>query len=198
MMENEVIHRLFAKPKIDYDAILKYAMCKEATEEVVSLLDECIYEARLSFYYRVSYIVLPVETKGEFVDLGFAKSSSKMLMKAMDGCDSCILFAATVGGNIDHLIRKYSRTAPAKALLFQALGTERVETLCKTFVKAIKREMKIKTSRRVSPGYGDLPLEIQKDIFNLLNCARTIGLTLNDNMLMSPSKSVTAFMGIKK
>ena len=198
MIENEVIHRLFAKPKIDYDAVLKYAMCKEATEEVKSLLDECIYEARLSFYYRVSYIVLPVQTKDNCVDLDFIKSSSKMLVKAMDGCDRCILFAATVGVGIDNLIRKYSRSAPAKALLFQALGTERVETLCKTFVKEIKKEMKIKTNRRVSPGYGDLPLGIQKDIFKLLNCSRTIGLTLNDNLLMTPSKSVTAFMGIKK
>jgi len=30
----------------------------------------------------------------------------------------------------------------------------------------------------------------------VLDCAKKIGLTLNDSLLMSPSKSVTAFAGI--
>ena len=198
MIDSPVIHRMFASPKIDKEAVLKYAMCKEADEQVLKLLEECIFEARLAFCYRVSYIQLPVKIDEEKIDLSFIKTSSLMLKKALDDCDSYILFAATVGNGIDRLIRKYSRIAPAKALMFQALGTERVETLCDVFVKEIRKELKIKTKRRVSPGFGDLPLGIQKNIFELLNCARTIGLTLNDSLLMSPSKSVTAFMGIVK
>ncbi len=49
---------------------------------------------------------------------------------------------------------------------------------------------------RFSPGYGDLTLLAQKDIFAVLDCGKRIGLTLNDSLLMSPSKSVTAFVGI--
>ena len=49
---------------------------------------------------------------------------------------------------------------------------------------------------RFSPGYGDLPLEMQRDIFRVLDCSRKIGLTLNESLLMSPSKSVTAIVGI--
>ena len=49
---------------------------------------------------------------------------------------------------------------------------------------------------RFSPGYGDLPLEVQKSVFAVLDCPRKIGLSLNDSLLMSPSKSVTAFAGI--
>ena len=49
---------------------------------------------------------------------------------------------------------------------------------------------------RFSPGYGDLSLEMQRDIFRVLDCPRKIGLTLNESLLMSPSKSVTAIIGI--
>ena len=51
---------------------------------------------------------------------------------------------------------------------------------------------------RFSPGYGDLPLDVQKNIFPLLDCERKIGLTLNESLIMSPSKSVTAFVGMAR
>ena len=37
----------------------------------------------------------------------------------------------------------------------------------------------------------------QKDIFKILDCSKKIGLTLTDSLLMSPTKSVTAIVGIK-
>ena len=43
---------------------------------------------------------------------------------------------------------------------------------------------------------GDVPLAVQRDIFSVLDCPRQIGLSLNDSLLMSPSKSVTAFVGL--
>ena len=39
---------------------------------------------------------------------------------------------------------------------------------------------------------------MQKDFFELLMPEKRIGLTLNESMLMSPSKSVSAVFGIKK
>ena len=48
---------------------------------------------------------------------------------------------------------------------------------------------------RFSPGYGDLSLEVQKEIFSLLDCPRKIGVSLGDSLLMTPSKSVTAIIG---
>lgn len=49
---------------------------------------------------------------------------------------------------------------------------------------------------RYSPGYGDFALESQKEIFARLECAKRIGLTLTDTMLMVPFKSVTAVIGV--
>ncbi len=49
---------------------------------------------------------------------------------------------------------------------------------------------------RFSPGYGDLPLAVQREFMTLLDCAHLIGINLNESLLMSPSKSVTAIIGM--
>ena len=50
---------------------------------------------------------------------------------------------------------------------------------------------------RFSPGYGDFDIGFQKEIFKLLNCPKNIGLSLCDSFIMSPSKSVSAIIGLK-
>ena len=80
-------------------------------------------------------------------------------------------------------------------MLFQAIGAERIEALADAFNNDIKE--KYVTVPRFSAGYGDFSVYKQTDMFNVLDCGRKIGLTLNDSMMMSPTKSVTAIIGIK-
>ena len=49
---------------------------------------------------------------------------------------------------------------------------------------------------RFSPGYGDLPLDVQRPLFAALDVPRKIGVSLTDSLLMAPSKSVSAIIGI--
>ena len=56
----------------------------------------------------------------------------------------------------------------------------------------------MKTGVRFSPGYGDLPLSTQKDFIRILNTERLAGVTINENYLMNPRKTVTAVCGLKK
>ena len=51
---------------------------------------------------------------------------------------------------------------------------------------------------RFSPGYGDLPMNIQPDLLELTNARRDLGLTVGSNYMLSPIKSVTAIAGIKE
>ena len=119
--------------------------------------------------------------------------NSHDLSKNLKGCENIIVFAATIGIEVDRLISKYGKISPAKSLCIQAIGAERIESLCNTFNNDIKSQLAEKnlfTRPRFSPGYGDLPLTVQKDFFRVLDCTRKIGLSLNDSLLMSPSKSV--------
>jgi cobalamin-dependent methionine synthase I len=149
--------------------------------------------------YKICWCELPIKRTDGMLDLTFAKTASISLAKNLDGCDSVIIFAATLGIELDRAIARYSRLSPAKALLLDAIGTERAEALCDAFCEEIntQKETRGLTVRpRFSPGYGDLPIEMQRDIFALLESHKRIGLSLNESMLMSPSKSVTAIIGV--
>ena len=81
-----------------------------------------------------------------------------------------------------------------------AIGAERIESLCDCLQQQLSAHFASEglfLQRRFSPGYGDLPLAMQREIFQVLDCSRQLGLSLNDSLLMSPSKSVTALAGLK-
>lgn len=191
--------------KVNVSEVKRYAgiMSRKESEflspEAEKLMHECIEEALPVFSYKVSYEAFSLDWKEDKPVLPFDAGDSKDLSKNLSGSDSVILFAATVGIGIDRLIAKYNRVSPAKALFMQALGAERIETLCDLFNDWVKEEQKKEnrdTAPRYSPGYGDLPLTVQKDFMSLLDCSRRLGITLNESLLMTPSKSVTAIIGI--
>lgn len=193
-----VFTETFKAPPVRREEILRYAGARQVTPEISALLKETLQEAQDCLCYHVCWQKLPVRAYNTELDLTFAKTQSERLRSHLEDCSHIILLGATVGIGLDRLIARYGKTAPAKALLLQAIGAERIEALCNAFSQKIRDAYAaegLRTTSRFSPGYGDLPLELQQDIFRTLNCSR-IGLTLNDSLMMSPSKSVTAIIGI--
>ena len=188
--------KVYDAPPIRRREILRYAGCDVADAAVMELMESCLTEAAGALVYKVCYRELDVNVQGSESDFGVFSLSSRQLARNLDGCSRVILFAATVGVGIDRLITKYSRIAPSRALMLQAIGAERIEALCDAFVTGWETENRTILRPRFSPGYGDLPLSVQKDIISLLEAPKQIGLSLNDSLLMSPTKSVTAFAGI--
>ena len=183
---------------VNLKEVARYAGAKTADGDLKRLIDDCVKElcAANAVDFAACYAFLPLKINGDTADFGDLKLKSKDLIKALSGADGGLIFACTIGIGIDRLIKKYSEISPARSLVFQALGAERIETYIDKFLSDIKSERKIALRARFSPGYGDLSLETQRDIFALLNPQKTVGLTLNDSLLMSPSKSVTAIAGI--
>ena len=189
----------YSAPPVDKKEVLRYAGAKDADVALDLLLDECISIARDGFTYRASYAVYPVTRTDEGLSLGFMTTQSRDLAKNLDGCHAVIVFGATVGRTLDRLVFRESVLSPAKALLLDALGTERVEALADVFCRDLAKKYEEEGSvlrPRFSPGYGDLPLSVQKEIFSVLGLPKGLNMTLNDSLLMSPKKSVTAFVGI--
>ena len=123
---------------------------------------------------------------------------SRDLGRNLAGCSQVALLAATIGPQVDALIRRHSSLDPVYASILQATGAMYIEELVdlvNSEIKKIAAAQGLKTKPRYSPGYGDVPLQVQKDFFRLLPCTR-IGLTLMDTLIMAPEKSVTAFVGI--
>ena len=179
-------------PLVDVRTVFRYArgVPDEMTE---ALLREIIREAEPVLDPRICYLECPVAISGDRVDFGVCQAVSRDLAAHLTGYRSAVLFAATVGAKADILLSRYARFSPAKELLADAYFTERAEALCDTFTARFNRP-----ERRFSPGYGDLPLEFQRVLFGVLDCPRSIGLTLGENLLMMPTKSVTAVIGRKE
>ena len=191
--------RSYGETEFDRREILRYAGAKGSTPELDELISLCIDEIRARLTYNVCFTELDVSFGTDTVRIGSIESKSRLLQKRLNGCKSAVVFAATVGIGIDRIIAKYGALSPSKALIFQAIGAERIESLCDTLQRDIASEKEKEgksVTARVSPGYADVPLEMQKDIFALLDCPRRLGLTLNESLIMSPSKSVSAIFGI--
>lgn len=181
--------------------VMCYLRDRKPTQEVLSMLGEMMKGSESVFSARACCCEVTVEHCDFEVDLGFTRVTSRSLAGHLAGCDRAIVFAATVGLEIDRMIAKYSRLSPARALCLQAIGTERIETLCDLLCASWEETYRKEGKRmrtRFSPGYGDLPIAMQSDIFRLLDCPKRIGLMLADSLLMSPTKSVTAIVGIEK
>ena len=175
---------------------LRYAGCARGNYEMLELFNSCVDEAESLLKYKVCYCVLDAKVHNGICDFDYFSVQSEKLAKNLSGCERVLLFAATIGTAFDRIIAKYTQLSPSRAVMFQALGTERVESLCDMFCMDFQFENSVVLKPRFSPGYGDFPLSVQKDIFSVLNCPKNIGVYLNDSLLMSPSKSVTAFAGI--
>ncbi|MCD8118105.1 MAG: hypothetical protein LUE29_01195 [Lachnospiraceae bacterium] len=111
----------------------------------------------------------------------------------------CFLLAATVGPQMDVLIRRYARTSPSKSVILQAVGAAAIEAYCDLLEVRMSAEVAdegLTLLPRFSPGYGDFSLNHQRDFFRVLDPPRRAGITLTDRLLMVPEKSVTAVIGL--
>ena len=194
-----VITREYSAPPINRREILRYMGCKDSSDELEALIDRAISLCEGKLSYKVCYSEFPLEIEENVCHLGFAVAESRDLAKCLRCCDRTLIFAATVGLEIDRLILRFGKIEPSLALCIQAIGAERIEALCDAFCNEMKEKFAVEGKKmrpRFSAGYGDLPLSLQKEIFATLECEKRIGLTLNDSLLMSPTKSVTAIIGI--
>ncbi|MCQ2456116.1 MAG: Vitamin B12 dependent methionine synthase activation subunit [Clostridia bacterium] len=183
-----VFTKFYGAPPVNEAEVLRYAGLRGEAEDVTRLLRECESEAEGVLKFAVCHTVTDALFPGEDVT------------RRLEGCRRAVVFAATIGVGIDRLIAKYGVISPAKALLLDALGAERIEALCDLFCADLALDAGVnglETTTRFSPGYGDFPLEYQKNVISLLDAPRRIGLTLNDSLLLSPTKSVTAVVGLK-
>lgn len=191
--------RCYAPPPVREDEILRYAGVARARREDRALLDLCLAELLPRLTYRVVFTEIAVRRDGALPALGILPPLPALVSRRLSGATRAVVLAATVGMAPDRLCARYGTTSPSRALFCQAIGAERIEALCDAFCRELSAErapLGVSVGQRFSPGYGDLPLERQRELFALLSPERHIGLCLNESLLMSPTKSVTAILPI--
>ena len=209
----EIYRYLGIKPNMEPDAATE----KLAEECIRELMEKCRPRA-----YARWFPLRVCSTSGaeETVDTGAAGAGkaqdasdsplldfscfqvrSRSLAKNLQGCSEVILFAATIGEGADLLARKYGRINVAKAVVMQAAAAAMIEAFCDEENEKLRAEAAEKglyLRPRFSPGYGDFSLNHQRDFARVLEMQKTVGITLTESLLMLPSKSVTAVIGVSK
>ena len=85
----------------------------------------------------------------------------------------------------------------ARAVALDACGSAYVEAGCDAAEREIRSRFPgMYLTDRFSPGYGDLPLGLQPELLARTDARRRLGVSLTESLLMVPSKSVTAILGI--
>ena len=171
----------------------------EADSAVSAILErwEPIVREKLrpAYVYREAQ----VEFTGEGVRIsGMAEPlTGKDIRRHLEGCKRAVLLAATASAEADKLIRQAQVSGMAEALAVDCLCSAAIEQICSRAEEEIfSRTQAPYRTWRFSPGYGDLPISLQKPFLEALNAGRRIGLTVTESSLLVPSKSVTAIIGI--
>ena len=154
-----------------------------------ALLDDCERELLsvidAKYLYRVIDLPCGELTQGQDIK------------KHLAGCQRAAVLCATLGAGVDRLLRVSQIADMSRAVVLNSLAAAAIEQVCDEAERLIaERVSEPYFTFRFSPGYGDYPLETQKQLLRLLDAPRKIGLSLNDSLLLTPVKSVTAVIGL--
>ncbi len=171
------------------------------TDRISKLLKRCEQETLQIVSPKYIYKEFPVMHTEEGVVVGQTGLilTGKDIKAHLKNCDSLFLMGVTAGIALDRSIRKYMVTEPDVGIVMDSCGIAVVEQIADLTEKEIENkvhERGMELTWRYSPGYGDLPIECQKKLVQVLDLPRKIGVSLNDSCLMMPSKSVTAILGV--
>ncbi len=177
----------------------------ELQEPVRSMFLEALGRARALMRPQAAYRALPVESNDgmrvRFPDEGFFIESRQVagLLKASA---VAVCFAATVGTGLDDAISDSMRNGEMlMATMLDAIGSETADAAAdELHWKILKRRAAAAgrlVTARFSPGYGDWPLTVQKDLIRVCGGA-LIGIRVTPSSLMIPRKSVSAVLGLKQ
>lgn len=183
-------------------------------ENVLREVDRCLEELREAVTPRFVYRQYPIEKffsdnierpfldekpGTELLSIAGMKIQSRSLCRNLRDCKSAYLMAATLGIGPDRLIARASVAKMSRAVILQAAAAAMIEAWCDEVNQKIIKEAEdqgLYCRPRFSPGYGDFSLEYQKDFAQILRIQKEIGVSLTQSLLMMPSKSVTAVIGL--
>lgn len=185
---------LRTKEAIRYLGFGKHPVDDKTMQLIKESFDELEKLAEKKFVYEI----FELSAIGGGVQIGQLNIHSKSLYKNLEPCKQVVLFGATLGTSVDRQLRKYEILNIAKAVVWQACAAAFLEEFCDEMQEKILKELgpNYTMRPRFSPGYGDFSITYQDDILRMLNATKHVGITLTEAKMMSPSKSVTALIGI--
>ena len=182
------------------DEILRYLRVRgESPEELRSRVETTARELQESLPPKFIYRAFPLEhaDSGVVLQGSGVTLTGGLAKKMLQGCDMAVLLCCTLGMAFEQRLRAMERRDMGRAVILDACGSAWVESGCDAAEREIAERFAPRyLTDRFSPGYGDLPLSLQPAVLDALDARRRLGIHLSDSFLMTPSKSVTAVIGV--
>ena len=163
----------------------------QRNEVMERMMDEA--ERELFRAARPKYLYKTVDLPDEELTAG------EDIKRHLEGCRRAVLLCATLGAEVDRLIRVAQIRDMAAAVVLDSMASVAIEQVCQRADELIAAQLPgCFLTFRFSPGYGDYPIELQKTFLTRLDAPRKIGLSASDSYLLIPAKSVTAIAGVSE
>ena len=160
------------------------------------VIRDCI--ARVSEVCRPRYCYAKTSVSADVLgecQLDFMAINSVSLAKALADCSSAYVAAVTLGIEVDRLIARLAITSKAKSFIADGVASALAEAAMEQ-VNGLLPSQCLK--ERYSVGYGDFVLSYQAHVLDFLKADKLLGIKLSESYIMTPRKSVTAVIGVKK
>ena len=185
---------------IDLDRALVYMGSRgRDASALMPLVNECAERLAETISPLYIYRLFPLKRSEKGIEVCGTELvlTGRSIFDHLEGCESCVLLAATLSSGADRLIRQFEAYDMTKAFVTDCIASSAIEDVCDGAENDIMKRLPDKHfTWRYSPGYGDLPLELQRMLLNVLDAPKRIGLNVTDSGMLVPSKSVTAVIGV--
>lgn len=118
---------------IDKNQILRYLGYRgqEISNEIQSLIEECIKEIKTLVSLRNTYKYSKVEINNQvnLIDIDL-KLEGKDIIRHLEKSNKCCVMAATLGSEVDRKILYYEKVNMTKAVILDACATTAIEEYC--------------------------------------------------------------------
>ena len=122
-------------------------------------------------------------------------AKSEDLAFYLEGCKEAVIFATTLGVNVDAYSKKLQANDMSRAVVYDALASALLELMTDEYEEGSNLGAH---TFRFAPGYGDIPIQLNYIIIDALSISKKIGIYKASNNMMLPQKSMITFCGMGK
>ena len=178
-----------------------YCADDEPSARIESLVTDYTENYHSLIESSYSYIFRDIESvREDFVDIGDSVIlESKVIAGLLQNCEKVAIFVLTIGNTLEEMVAYLAENGLVlQATVLDAIGSCAAEQLAvsvEDMIREIARLKGLSISRRFSPGYCDWDVTQQELVFRVMK-GNTAGVSLSEEYLMLPRKSISGIIGI--
>ena len=188
MEKNEIFNRIFPTA-CRYMRVNPLKVDEDFNERSLKVFDSLLENVRFKGQHEFISVEDLMNVDKELT------AKSEDLTFYLEGCKDVVIFATTLGVNVDAYSKKLQANDMGLAVIYDALASALLEFMTDEY----EDELNLGAHTfRFAPGYGDIPIALNYIIIDALSISKKIGIYKASNNMMLPQKSMITICGLGK